>query len=292
MQFNKKGIKDIENKKSYNKNQSKVVNLSHYKKYNLNGIIREFEDRYEYVIYKDYEYIDNMIIHGIPINNLNVQIIECLDNNNLELASIEFNKYEFEVRNILEWINKYNIIILENNKDIIYKAHKIIDGIKFKNIPILLYEKGNQKLECPSDLIEITQKFIPERNKIDTKKSKELGFNKSHDNKKVIFDDKKDYGKKIIYNGRAIDKVPVIEFDLSKDLIISNGNVIVCDYIGPYCDNTLGFYQGDYKGHEGDLPVSFLLDMDTPVYIDIEIQPHGGKLCVISYNYIIEKDLY
>lgn len=256
-------------------------------------MVREFENRYEYIIYTEYEYIEeNIILHGIPIGNVNVQIIEYVDDEDIELASIEFSKYEFEVRDVLGWMKEVNITILQNDKDFVYNAYKVVTGIKFKDIPIVMYKKGKNKLECPSDLIEITENFVPEKNKIDTRGSKKLNFDSARDNKKVIFDDKKDYGKGIIYNGRPIDKIPVIEFDLGKDLVISNGNLMVCDYIGPYCDNTLGFYQGEYKGYETDLPISFLLDMDTPVYIDIEVQPHGGKLCVISYNYIIDKELY
>jgi len=274
--------------------ENNIIDISKYKKYQIHGQFREFKERYEYIILDEYEdYLDFCSIHIIPIGDVSVQLLEFTDEDDKDhvyVASIEFIKNNFSLRNALDWLNKYSVTCasIEDDGEFIYKANKIIKGIRFKNVLVLLYEKGNMRIKCEGDYIEITQAFKPLQEKIDSRQSKPIQLDKSNNRKTVTYDDKKNYGAKIIYNDELIDHIPILYFDKYKDLVISNGNVVLCDYIAPYKDKYLGFYQGRYKEGVPALPISFLLDMDTTIYITVEVRLDGSKFCVITYNYIID----
>lgn len=291
---------DIVKDKSCTKEEDcRVTNIFDHKKYDLSGYFREYSDKYEYVlIYKYEQYMDeNCLVHSIPIGEVDIQLLEITDySKDILISSIEFSKENFEIRDALEWADKYEVVIpkRENELYVIHKANKIIEGFKFKGTPIVHYEKGNKKVICDGDYVEITEQFLQAgRIKINTNECKTIKFNITEDNQYILKDDENiSYGKKIIYNDKEIDYIPVINIEYPDDLVISNGNIMVFDtegYIGPYC-NGIGFYEGEYEGGEYGLPISFPLDNETPIYIDVDFMPNGGKLCVISFNYIIDKE--
>ena len=274
-------------------NKVKVIDISKHKKYKLDGVFREYRDKYEYVLLQDYEDIlDVCMVHYIPIGDIGIQLLEPLDYigiDNIYLASIEFLKDRFTLHAALDWLKVYNVTIpcIEKEDKYIYHANEVIEGLLFKGIPIVLFEKGRKKVKCEDSYMEITKEYVPIKNLSNTKESKILKFQSTKKPSVFKFDGNKNYDRKIVYNDMEIDHIPVLNFDLTKDLVISNGNVVVCDYIAPYGE-TIGFYQGKYEEGTDPLPVSFLLDMDTPIYMSVEIKPDGGKLCIIQYNYIID----
>jgi hypothetical protein len=88
----------------------------------------------------------------------------------------------------------------------------------------------------------------------------------------------------IILNGKRIDTVPRIDFDLSKDFILSNGQFIVADYMDDYLGN-IGFY----RETDPVIPISYYLDNDAPVTIQIDEGPDGSKICVVEQKYNLEQ---
>jgi len=86
-------------------------------------------------------------------------------------------------------------------------------------------------------------------------------------------------------NGERIRAIPRIEFDISKDIILSNGNLIVADYLDEYCEG-IGFY----KDEDPSIPIVFFLDYDTTVEIQIIPKESGSKVYIIEHQYVIDID--
>lgn len=78
--------------------------------------------------------------------------------------------------------------------------------------------------------------------------------------------------------------IPRIDFDLTKDTIISNGQFIAADYIDEYCGN-IGFYSNS----DTLIPISYLIDKNSTVHIAIHEGPEGGKNCIIEHSYNLDE---
>lgn len=242
---------------------------------NHNGL-REFEDRYEYCIIKEYEErYDMENCDSIQIDNVFAQILQ-INNGKRILVSIDFSKEVFTKRDLVLWLDKYEIIFVDDDDiDFIHDANSIIEALKFNSKPIILYEKGKNKIYFNrKNIVEITEAYLSNKQEIDTNKSKDVSS---------LHED-----TKIIYNGEKTNIVPRIEFDLSRgDIIISNGHVIVADYIDDYC-GCVGFY----SRQDSSLPIAWLHDSDTTIYIDV-YEREKQKIAVVEAKYIIDiEDLF
>lgn len=90
------------------------------------------------------------------------------------------------------------------------------------------------------------------------------------------------FGLNIILNGKQIDFIPEMRLDLTRDLLISNGHIVVARYIGDY-SGCLGFF-----AEEGDcLPVAWIHDTQAEVHIEV-YDNKEGKIVVIDHNYVID----
>lgn len=235
------------------KPEENTIDIEKYRKYQLSGLWREFSNHYEYILIESYE--DCLLfstLHSIRLGDVFVQVLEFIDDNdqdNVYIASIEFKKSEFSLRQSLNWLDAYSIDIpcIEEHGHFIYNANKIVDGFHFKGVPILLYEKGVNRVKCEDTYVEVTETFKAYETLIDSRQSKEIQLQQTKDGKAVTYNNKKDYRAKIVYNDVRIDYIPVLFFEKSQDVVICNGNVIFCDYIAPYKDTAVGFYQGSYE---------------------------------------------
>lgn len=276
------------------KPEQNTIDIAKYRKYQLSGLWREFSDKYEYIHIDGYE--DCLVfstLHSIPLGDVFAQLLEFIDDDgeyNLHVASVEFKKSQFNLRQSLEWLDMYHVDIacLEDHGQFIHHANKIVEGIHFNGVPVLLYEKGINTVQCEDTYIEVTETFKAYQTLIDSRQSKEIQLQQTKDGGAVTYGDEKDYNAKIIYNDVLIDYIPVLFFERSQDVVICNGNVILCDYIAPYKGRSVGFYQGLYKEETESIPISFLLDMDTTIYMSVQVRLDGSKFCVITYNYIID----
>lgn len=230
--------------------------------------IREFEDRYEYCFIMDYEekYL-NFEVHAIPLLDIQVVLVEIGEK--IELVSIEFSKENFNIEQIISWI-QYESIYLGNKEKtnhIIEKCGRILKGIKFKGNVIVVYGKGNKSVVLDiGDYDEITEKYNVEFYKIDTTKSKKL-----------------QKGLSIILNGELVNEIPRIDFKRYKDMLISNGNVIIADYIDEYCGG-IGIYRYD----DESTPIVSFIDTNTTMYIDLYEKEDGAQVCIMEHRYILD----
>lgn len=134
--------------------------------------IREFEDRFEYCIIKEYEEkYENFICDSIQVEDVFIQIITVKGRK--IICSIDFPKEYFDVRKLINWLRENDVTIIKKDQSIISNAHSIIKGFKFEGTPILVYKKGNKNVKI-GHLPEITEIFTPREQKVDIGESKEI----------------------------------------------------------------------------------------------------------------------
>lgn len=240
---------------------------------NRNHSIREFGDRYEYCFIKEYENkYDNFACDSIQFEDCFVQLLTVKGER--ILVSIDFNKDIFEMEEVIYYLELYGFTLLKEGEYQIKEAYQVLEAKKFNGTPIVLYERGTDIVSVDLDeLMEITEEFVYNKYRINTVASKSRTSIKPK--------------SKIVLNDEEIDYIPEIEISPYHDLIISNGNIIVANYIGNYF-GCIGFY----LDKEDDFPVSWIYDKDTTVYIDIH-EDKGKKIIMIDHNYAIcLEDLY
>lgn len=256
-----------------NTNSNNVINIGDIRgnrREILTKSIREYDDRYEYCIISEYEEkYQKFEAHSIQLNDVFSVILEV--NNKMVLVSIEFYKNKFTIDQMITWLEFYKIYVGQMGEKpyTISDCSKVIAGLKFKGNILVLYQKGHNIIQLPeSDYLEITDFFISNLQEINTGKTK--GLQK---------------GLIIRVNDEIVSEIPRFDFDMSRDIIISNGNCINADYIDEYSGG-IGFYQ------EGDsaIPVAFLLDNNTTVDIEITQREDGSRICVVTHRYLIEVD--
>lgn len=230
--------------------------------------IREFEDRYEYCFIMDYEerYLD-FEVHAIPLLDVQVVLLEIKEK--IELAAIEFYKSNFNIEQIITWI-QYEDIYFGNREKVnhtIKRCDRVLEGIKFKGNVIAAYRKGNKSVTLDiNDYDEITEIYNVQFNKVDTTKSKKLQS-----------------GLSIILNGELVNEIPRLDFEGNKDMLISNGNLIKADYIDEYCGG-IGIFRYDNKS----VPIVSFVDTNTTVYIDLYEKEDGAQVCIMEHKYIVD----
>lgn len=237
---------------------------------NKNHSIREFGDRYEYCFIKEYEEkYNNFTLDSIDFGDCFVQILSLKEEQ--ILVSIDFPKSIFDMETVLNYVDFYGFKLLKEGEFYINGASEVLEAKKFRGKPILCYERGlgvaGVDLES---LIEVTEDFQHSQQRINT------GSSKTRDS--IL------PKSKIFLNDEEIDYVPEIEIKPFSDLIISNGHLIVASYIGDYC-GCIGFFEEK----DDDLPIAWIYDKETTVYIDIH-ERENQKIIAIEYNYAINLD--
>lgn len=255
--------------------EKKIVNFDELKFEHVlmkNGELREFEERYEFCLIKEYEekYTD-FTLDSIQVGDIFVQILQY--KNSSLIVSYEFLKNQYDLHGIVNWLDQYKVGYLpksEKSTSYIQGAESILEAIKFRGNILVLYKKGTNRLAIHTDLLpEITEYYAQGLKKIDTSKSKSIT--------------NLDSNLKVILNGQELDYVPRIDVNLSHDLIISNGHIMVAKYIDDY-EGCVGFYADD-----STLPIAWLHDKNTTVYIDI-YEYENGKQVVVDCKYLINLD--
>jgi hypothetical protein len=186
-------------------------------------------------------------------------------------VGISFYKNVFNIEEVISWLKIYNISYVDN-QSFVQNTSNILNGIRFKGNVLVLYEKGNKKINFNCiDFPEITEIYNLNMVKVDTSKSKAAR--------------KEPLERLVIYlNDEEMDGIPRLEFDKDKDYIISNGTLIKADYIDSYNDNTIGFYTNEDSVN----PIASLIDISTKVYIDLSEREDGVVFCFIDYRYVID----
>ena len=233
---------------------------------------REFDDYYEYCFLRNNEYdFPDYLSNSVQLNNINAVVME--KRAKMILYAVQFPKERFTLSQIVEWMQEY-YIYLETKKELntsIGDAEEIIQGVLYKGNPLILYKKGKKTLPYnPHNFIEITEEYTNLQTEVSPRRSKELNL---------------DNQLKVVVNGKEVEGIPRLDFDLLTDLIISNGNLMVADYIDEY-EGTIGFFSNE----DPLIPVSFIIDQETTVYIQIEKQENGSFICFVEHGYLLSPD--
>lgn len=167
---------DDDRSESKYKEVDNVIDIAKYKlkRYlGMNRSLREFSNRYEYCLLKEYEeQFEEFQCHSIFLGGVFAQIL--ILKNMILLVSIEFSKDIYSLKKIVSWLDKYNIVlIISNNINFIEKARELKEAVLFQGIPIILYEKGSKVIDFDTrDFIEVTNSFIVSKQVVDTSESK------------------------------------------------------------------------------------------------------------------------
>lgn len=247
-----------------------LININEYsfkKLMDREASIREFGDRYEYCFISEYENkYDEFICDSIGIGDVFVQLLTVKGEQ--KLVSIEFPKELFDIEDIPNYLSLFDIKLLKNGEDKIYNAYEMIKALKFRGVPIVFYETGTDTIRIDlEELIEVTEEYKDSKYRINTSASK------NRNSIKPV--------SKIFLNNEEINYVPEIKIDVSKDLIIGNGYMMMASFLGNY-KGQLAFFK-DRKDQE---PISFIQDKETTVFIDIYNQDER-KIVIVEHNYAI-----
>ncbi len=236
------------------------------KLYNIKKNINEYPDRFEYCFNTGYqEKYDEFQLHSIQLGDVFPILLET--DNRIVLVAIEFYKNSFNSEQVLTWLVNCKVYIgragRENYK--INKCSKVSKIRKFKGHVVATYYRGNQTVVMPVDNIkEITNNYKYSYRKMNIWKAKD-----------------RQSGVTVLLNGHYLKGIPKIEFIKATDLIISNGNCIMADYIDVY-EGGIGFFNQEDSLN----PVAFLLD-NSIVEIQITERNNGGKICVVKSKYYV-----
>lgn len=242
--------------------------IDRHLKYN----IIEFDDYYEYRIIRGYEEkYQNFEVYSLPL--LNVFAVVLKTKYRFLLVGMQFFKDKFNIDQIQDWLDKYNILYVPNDNYII-NASRVVLGIRFMGNNIVLYTKGSTKAYfLEEEFPEVTETCDFYTRRINTARSKSVRG--QGEEKKII----------VYLNEKRIDYIPRIDFDRARDYIICNGLLIRADYLDKY-NNSIGFYNKENSKE----PISVIADSETEVYIEQYTREDGADICIIDYRYVIDTD--
>lgn len=167
-------LEDYKSDSTYEEVTNTDISIYKLKKYiGVNKSFREFSNRYEYCLIKDYEeQFEDFECHSISLGDIFPQIL--ILKNEVLLMSLEFSKDKFTLKKIIAWMNRYDVTIIKNSDtEYIENAAKIIESLKFKGTSIVLYKKGKEHLEVDKNKMpEITETFKAIEQVINTSESK------------------------------------------------------------------------------------------------------------------------
>ncbi len=234
--------------------------------------LREYPDYYEYCVIQEYENkYSEFQIHAIQLADVFVRLLE--NQGQLKFVSIQFPKTEFHLSTVYSWLYDKAVYVSEEKSasGVISNGFQLINKVLFKGHSIVLYEKGNKNLSFDMDgCVEVSQVY--DSYHLITTASNAVEVFPEEPSKVPLF-----------FNGEKVASVPRIDFNIEEDLIISNGHIMVADYIEDYCGN-IGFYQKENP----HLPISFPLDDQNPIYIHVIMKEDGSKIYVFEQEYTIQ----
>jgi len=232
--------------------------------------LRQMDQVYDYALIRDWDlHFDFTWAETVQLGEVFANLIRLEDR--LVLVSIQFFTDRFSVEEMLDWLDRHKIYWQEPPKDfdVISGASEIIQGVKFEGHALVLYKPGSGKLAINTrDYIEVTEQYKPINKVSDTSTSKEVSLGRKQ--KRIT----------IYFNGREVEKVPTLDFDVMGDFVYVNGVLLCADQI---CDHngTLGIFNRELL-----LPLGMITDDDTTITIDL-YERGDSKLCNIKCTYAI-----
>ncbi len=221
---------------------------------------REHSDFYEFCLINGYEkQFPGFENSAVQLKNVFASVVE--KDGNLLLVSIQFPKNEFNLGEAAAWLMNFGIAAVKGST--IKDAKSIVEGVLFKGTPLVLYARGKGEVEfCSDDFVEVTENFTVETQEIYTDRLWRI-----------------DPGKavSIVFNGKRQSTVPTLEFLPGRDVIISNGTLVLADRLDKFGDSVAFFRKGDKK-----TPVAIVLDQGRTVHIRVNERDDGSRICEVS----------
>lgn len=237
-----------------------------------NTQMRKIEDHYEFCLVKDYDSIlEFENAQAVQLGPVFANLVEMKER--YIFVSIMFPTGKFDLDGVISWMDHFGIHwdAGKNTGSTVSGAAEILQGLKFKGNPIILYRKGHKKLtyNC-DDFVEITEQYAY---------FSEVG---SVLNVKDI--SKEEPELKLFLNGERISEVPRIDFE-QENLIISNGTFICADYMDDYF-GCVAFFRVE----DPSLPAAWVQDKNTSVYIELQENDEFGQVCILKFAYELDLD--
>lgn len=224
--------------------------------------IREFADRFEYLFISNYENLEFEEIHAIQLQDANVVLIESKEK--MSLASIEMSK-KFTLEQFYYWLQTHAVYVKAINQvpHIIKGCASIKAGVQLKGNLVVTYEKGKNDLQIDqSEFEEIMGNWLPSRQIIDSTKVAVT--------------------QAIMLNGRKVEQFEPMYFELTKDLIISNGNQVNANCI-KMLNSHIAFFRPEFPE-----PIALIATNKTIIDINTYPTSKGSTLCTIEFNYLLD----
>lgn len=245
---------------------NEVIELAHYRHQEYLDKIREFPEYYEFCLIDEYEdKYDDFTAHGIPLESVNIQVFEL--KNRIILVSIEFSKKQFNLDQVYTWLDNRGVSLDEKGKEeyAIAECLNIIEGVRFKGNPLVVYEKGKLKISYnPEAFPEITDLYFVQPQKVDTTRSKKVTT-----------------GLSVFCNGNKLKEIPKINFE-KEDLVLCNGQCLSVDYMDEY-KGTIGFFKNNCP-----TPIAYIADKVTTINIELEEFEWSWR-CIVEYQYLLDE---
>ncbi len=186
------------------------------------------------------------------------------------LVAIIFSKSKFTPSRLAKWLDTYGARFVNSVGATAIEVHgacELTGAVRFMGRPLVVYKKGQGVTSCDVwQCVEVNDVYPRYDCIVNSANAKELEMEPT-------------CKTAILYNGQRVYSysVPRLRFDLSRDLAIANGLVIVADFMEDYC-GTVALWQED----NAMLPVMFFYDDDTPIDIDLHTRQNGSRVCVIE----------
>lgn len=174
---------------------------------------------------------------------------------------------DFTLEQFYYWIQTHAVYLQASNQvpHIIKGCASIKAGVQLKGNLVVTYEKGKNDLQIDqSEFEEIMENWLPSRQIIDSTKVAVT--------------------QAIMLNGIKVEQFEPMYFDMTKDLIISNGNQVIATCIKMF-NSHLAFFRPEF-------PEPIALIATNKTIIDINTYPisNGSTLCTIEFNYLLDLD--
>lgn len=236
-----------------------------------NSLLREYSNRYEYCIIKNYEVrFKKYVSFNLPLKKITVKVVEF--NKKIIVVSLEFTKDNFTLRKIKGWLQKFKVkAVYSKEINYIKNAESIVEGIRFKSVPIILIEKGIDEISFYRlDFMELAPKYMYQKrtNAYASTGKKEL---------------------EIVIDGEIIDYHFAI--DIKEDSGVNANGILLTNIL--YMDNSEGYLcLYDNEGNKNNaIPVAMIaIEGEKAATAYINTYPEDGKeVKCVDIDLIISK---
>ncbi|WP_029331654.1 hypothetical protein [Exiguobacterium oxidotolerans] len=232
-----------------------------FEKRQLEKRLREEEHFFEFCIVPDYEtvYVGERL-HTFPVEEVSIQCF--LQDDELQLVSLIFDKMSYEKESLLQWLSEHGIHIGAVGKSaLVHHARSVEYSYMFFDHVVVQYTKGDQTISVDREHAEEWTDYerpLLER-LLDT------------DGRRVPI-------PMVVINDELLPGCPTLKFNRKIDTVIVGGTIMNIDRIDEYGDG-IGFYRKNIRE-----PVAFMENERVAILINLFVDTEDdGKVCTVTY---------